>query len=231
MILCDEAKDRINRILLENVRKEQHLVLFTAEKKRNVDPRFEQFLLRSCLRSTSQLAWVSNTYHARQLKHVSVHTASPSKTFHGEYPDVRWADESCPAEKSNGNDFMRKSVEAIRELAAEPGLDFVVVPLIRKDLLQKIVDDLSRDHLCNVDEDLVEKKTFLVKIFLNYPLQSNVLSIEFFSIFESFFSLWNSFIYHIFAGIGIFSRRFRRKSRLLQWLVFFRQFNAIGPLF
>ena len=28
-----------------------------------------------------------------------------------------------------------------------------------------------------------------------------------------------------------FSRRFRRKSRLLQWLVFFRQFNAIGPLF
>ena len=29
----------------------------------------------------------------------------------------------------------------------------------------------------------------------------------------------------------LFSRRFRRKSRLLQWLVFFRQFNAIGPLF
>ena len=29
----------------------------------------------------------------------------------------------------------------------------------------------------------------------------------------------------------IFSRRFRTKSRLLQWLVFFRQFNAIGPLF
>ena len=28
-----------------------------------------------------------------------------------------------------------------------------------------------------------------------------------------------------------FSRRFRRKSRLLPWLVSFRQFNAIGPLF
>ena len=28
-----------------------------------------------------------------------------------------------------------------------------------------------------------------------------------------------------------FSRRFRRKSRLLQWLVFSRQFHAIGPLF
>ena len=29
----------------------------------------------------------------------------------------------------------------------------------------------------------------------------------------------------------LFSRRFRRKSRLLQCLVFFRQFNTIGPLF
>ena len=29
----------------------------------------------------------------------------------------------------------------------------------------------------------------------------------------------------------VFSRRFRRKSRLLQWLVFFRQFNAKRPLF
>ena len=29
----------------------------------------------------------------------------------------------------------------------------------------------------------------------------------------------------------VFSRRFRKKARLLQWLVFFRQFNAIGPLF
>ena len=28
-----------------------------------------------------------------------------------------------------------------------------------------------------------------------------------------------------------FSRRFRRKSRFLQWLVFFRQFNAKRPLF
>ena len=28
-----------------------------------------------------------------------------------------------------------------------------------------------------------------------------------------------------------FSRRFRRKTRLLHWLVFFHQFNAIGPLF
>ena len=33
------------------------------------------------------------------------------------------------------------------------------------------------------------------------------------------------------SGNAVFSRRFRRKSRLLQWLVFFRQFNAIGPLF
>ena len=30
---------------------------------------------------------------------------------------------------------------------------------------------------------------------------------------------------------GLFIRRFRRKTRLLQWLVFFRQFNAIGPHF
>ena len=29
----------------------------------------------------------------------------------------------------------------------------------------------------------------------------------------------------------LFSRRFRRNSRLLQWLVLFRQFNTIGPLF
>ena len=29
----------------------------------------------------------------------------------------------------------------------------------------------------------------------------------------------------------LFSRRFRRKSRLFQWLVFFRQFNAKRPLF
>ena len=28
----------------------------------------------------------------------------------------------------------------------------------------------------------------------------------------------------------LFSRRFRRKTRLSQWLVFFRQFNAICPL-
>ena len=180
VILCDEAEDRVIRILLENVRKEQHLVVFTAEKKRNVDQRFKQFLLRCCLRSTSELAWVANSYHARQLKPVLVHTASPSKTFHGEKPDVRWADESCPAEKSNGNDFMRKSVEAIRELADEPGLDFVVVPLIRKDLLQNIVDDLSRDLLCNVDENLVEKKAFLFKFFRDYFLQRDAFSIKLF---------------------------------------------------
>ena len=34
-----------------------------------------------------------------------------------------------------------------------------------------------------------------------------------------------------FAADAFFSRHFQRKSRLLQWLVFFRQFNAIGPLF
>ena len=42
---------------------------------------------------------------------------------------------------------------------------------------------------------------------------------------------WTKGAHALRALMLIFSRRFRRKSRLLQWLVFFRQFNAIGPLF
>ena len=153
MILCDEASSQVIRLLLDNSTEEQHLILFTAEKKRNVDPQLEQFFLRTCLRSTSQLAWFANTHHLRQLENVSVHVAFPSKTFHGELPDIRWADEN-----SNENDFMQESIDTIRELAAEPGLDFAIVPLLQKDLLQRILDTLSGNHLCNVDQTLVEKK-------------------------------------------------------------------------
>ena len=153
MILCDETSSRVIRLLPDNLRQEQHLVLFTAEKGRNVDPQFDQFLLRTCLRSTSQLARFANTYHLRQLESFSVHIASPSKTFHGEHPDIRWADEN-----SNENDFLQKSIDTILELVAEPGLDFAVVPLLQNDLLQRILDTLSGNHLCNVDQTLVEKK-------------------------------------------------------------------------
>ena len=42
---------------------------------------------------------------------------------------------------------------------------------------------------------------------------------------------WSHTVVNSISYLFIVSRRFRRKSRLLQWLVFFRQFNAIGPLF
>ena len=174
MILCDEASSRIIRLLLDNSTEEQHLVLFTAEKERNVDKKLEQFFLKTCLRSTSQLARFANTYHLRQLESFSVHIALPSKTFHGELPEIRWADEN-----SNENDFMQKSIDAILELAAEPiwirnsnqdfqsRFDFAVVPLIPNDLLQRILDKLPGDHSCSVDQALVEKKA-LVAIFFKY---------------------------------------------------------------
>ena len=42
--------------------------------------------------------------------------------------------------------------------------------------------------------------------------------------------LWQH-VLAFFEFLLVFSWRIRRKTRLLQWLVFFRQFNAIGPLF
>ena len=154
MILCDEATSRVNERLLDNLREDQHSVLFTVEKKKKVDKRLEeQFLLRTCLRSTSQLAWFANTYHLRQLESFSVHIAFPSKTFHAETSDIKWVDGN-----SHGNDFIKKSIDTIDKLAAEDGLDFVVVPLIPKELLQGLLDELSGVYACRVDAALVEKK-------------------------------------------------------------------------
>ena len=133
---------------------DQHLILFSPQRERNVDPRLEQFHLIACLRSTAQLAYFANSYHARQLKDVTVVPALPSKTFHGESLDIRWADESTSNKISGETDFLQKSFTAIRELVGEPGLDFAVVPLLRKESLQNLLDKFKKEYPCYVDPRL-----------------------------------------------------------------------------
>ena len=151
IILCDEAKDRVHRLLLSNLSGDQHLVLFSPERKRNVNPQLRQFHLSTCLRSTAQLAHFANSYHVRQLKDVTVFPAVPLKTYLGECPDIRWADETISNKKSGETDFLQKSFAAICELVGEPGLDFAVVPLLRKESLQNLVDKAEKEHLCYID--------------------------------------------------------------------------------
>ena len=119
-----------------------------------MDRRLKQFHLIACLRSTAQLAHFANSYHARQLKDVTVVPALPSKTFHGESLDIRWADESTSNEISGETDFLQKSFAAICELVGEPGLDFAVVPLLRKESLQKLVEKAEKEYSCYVDPKL-----------------------------------------------------------------------------
>ena len=125
--------------------------MFSPQRERNVDRRLKQFHLIACLRSTAQLAHFANSYHARQLKDVTVVPALPSKTFHGESLDIRWADETTSNKISGETDFLQKSFAAINELVGEPSLDFAVVPLLRKESLQNLVNKFKRELPCYVD--------------------------------------------------------------------------------
>ena len=148
----------MHRLFLNNLSSDQHLILFSPQRERNVDPRLRQFHLVTCLRSTAQLARFANSYHARQLKDFTVVPAVPSKTFYGESLDIRWADESTSNKISGETDFLQKSFAAICELVGEPSLDFAVVPLLRKESLQNLVDKFKKEYRCDVDPMLCDNE-------------------------------------------------------------------------
>ena len=96
VFLCDEFTMDVTYPLLEGkLRKDQHCVFFTSTEIKNLEsvlPEFEQINLDSCLRSTCQLAEVSNDWLKKGLK--GTYLTLPLNNFEGEKLDIRqsWGD-------------------------------------------------------------------------------------------------------------------------------------------
>ena len=138
VLLCDEfTMDVTYPLLRDQVRGDQHCVLFTSrviENLESVVPEFQRVHLDSCLRSTCQLSEASNDWLRKGLENF-YHTP-PLNNFVGEKLDIRQCDD----------DFETECFQLIISYADKlADLDFLpVAACVGSETLNNLLEKLQR---------------------------------------------------------------------------------------
>ena len=155
IFFCDETSPQLYKYFLDNLREDQHCVLFSSDNRPQTEAGVEHVHLSSCLRSTRQIANFANSFVDVAPKNV--YLALPNAKLDGERVEVTFV-QTAEERKSlhfKEKPFLSKCIDIIHKNAQRlNGLGFiVVVPFVKPDFLQLLTERLKElQYRCHEQE-------------------------------------------------------------------------------
>ena len=155
IFFCDETSPQLYKYFLDNLREDQHCVLFSSDNRPQTEAGVEHVHLTSCLRSTRQIAHFANSFVDVAPKNV--YLALPCAKLDGERVQVTFVQtaENGKSLHSQETLFLLKCIDIIDKNAQSlDGLGFVVVvPFVKPEFLQLLTERLEQlQYECHLQE-------------------------------------------------------------------------------
>ena len=149
VFFCDETTPQLFKYFLDNLRSDQHCILFSSDNRPQIEHRIELLRLSYCLRSTNQISHFANRFVERAPKNVFL--AFPSSKFEGEPVGVKFVSPKSDGQSSQKQSFLSDCTVAISVTANKvAGSGFiVVVPFVERKFLYELKRGLeAMEYAC-----------------------------------------------------------------------------------